>query len=359
MLLSFVLAEKEREDFIRKYFTLSDSEHKIRRSHLYDDVIKLYQYQPLTEEYPLRIRFEGERAMDYGGVSRDMSGFWEQAYQNVFDGCGLLTPVIHPQIDMQVLPIIGRILSHGYLVANFLPIRIAFPSLACMLLGPTVIIPDSILLDTFPDCLSEYEAGIIRECLGCTAPFGANLEGRVMDVLSWFGCREVPSYCNMRKVIIEVAKYEFVVKLLAAITMMSTGIPHSHAAFWSGKSVEEFHSLYLGLTATSAKIVEIIDCDPADKNEERVLGYLKQYVGSMAQDKVRRFLRFTTGSSVCMTRKISIIFNTLCGFSRRHISHTCSCMLELSSSYVTYLDLVNEFDHVLAQPEVSWCMDGV
>ena len=166
-----------------------------------------------------------------------------------------------------------------------------------------------------------------------------------MVVLSRFGCREIPSHLNLKDILIKVAQYEFIAKPLAAITMISTGIS---ASFLSNKSVEEFHKLYLALTATSAKTVEIIEASCNNENEERVLGYLQQYVGGMTQDKVRRFLRFTTGSSVCLAKKISVTFNIVCGFSRRPISHTCDCVLELPSSYTTYLDFVYEFDEVLA-----------
>ena len=41
------------------------------------------------------------------------------------------------------------------------------------------------------------------------------------------------------------------------------------------------------LTATAAKTVEIMEADGKNENEERVLGYLGQYVGSMTQDKVK------------------------------------------------------------------------
>ena len=66
-------------------------------------------------EYPLRISFVGEQAIDTGGVLRDMlSAFWEEAYLKHFDGAGLLTPIVHAQIDLSPLPILGSVLSHGY-----------------------------------------------------------------------------------------------------------------------------------------------------------------------------------------------------------------------------------------------------
>ena len=360
LLCLIIVADYERENFAKDHFTIPDTHRSVRRSHLYDDVLKIFSDERIMCEYPLDIKFEDERAVDFGGVSRDMlSGFWEEAYRKIFDGCSLLTPVIHPQVNTQVLLLIGRILSHGYLASSFLPVRITFPTLACIFLGPNAVISDDILLDTFPDCLSEYESGVVQECLGYKTNFDPKLHDKLVGVLSRFGCREIPSHLSLKDILIKVAQYEFIAKPLAAITMISTGISALHASFWSNKSVEELHKLYLALTATSAKTVEIIEASCNNANEERVLGYLQQYVGGMTQDKVRRFLRFTTGSSVCLAKKISVTFNSVCGFSRRSISHTCDCMLELPLSYTTYLDFVYEFDEVLAQPEVLWTMDAL
>ena len=65
--------------------------------------------------------------MDCGGVARNLlSGFWEEAVKKTFDGYRLLVPVIYPEIDMQVFPILGRVLSHGFLACNYLPVVIAF-----------------------------------------------------------------------------------------------------------------------------------------------------------------------------------------------------------------------------------------
>ena len=76
--------------------------------------------------------------MNVHSKSIDMlSGFWDEAYRKLFDGCALLIPVIHPQVDMALSPVMGQIISHGYLACSFLPVCVAFPTLACMLLGPT------------------------------------------------------------------------------------------------------------------------------------------------------------------------------------------------------------------------------
>ena len=336
--------------------------HIVRRSHLYEDVTTLYGSVEVACEYPFEVKFEGEQAVDCGGVSRDMlSGFWDEAYRKLFDGCALLTPVIHPQVDMALFPVIGRIISHGYLTCSFLPVRVAFPTLACMLLGPNTVIPEDILVSSFPDCLSEYEANVVRQALTCNTPhsFTTQLKSKLVGVLSRFGCREVPTYQKVREVMINVARYEFTVKPLVAVSQIHGGIPAAHSPFWNKKSVLDLNSLYLALTATPAKVVEIMESDASNEAEDRIMGYVEQFVGNLTQDAVRKFLRFTTGSSVCLAQKITVTFNNVDGLARRPISHTCNCVLELSTSYVTYPEFVLEFEMILAQPEVSWSMDSI
>ena len=108
-------------------------------------------------------QFEGERAIDLGGVSRDMfTAFFEEAYKKLFDGCTLLTPAVHPGIDLSSLSVFGAIMSHAYLATGVLPVRIAFPTLAHCLLGATVDIPESIMLKYFIQSLSAHDAAVLN-----------------------------------------------------------------------------------------------------------------------------------------------------------------------------------------------------
>lgn len=66
---------------------------------------------------------------------------------------------------MSLMPVLGRIISHGYLATGFLPLRITFPSLVNILLGPTVTIPDNLFMEAFKDSISCYEASILKEAL--------------------------------------------------------------------------------------------------------------------------------------------------------------------------------------------------
>lgn len=72
-------------------------------------------------------------------------------------------------------------------------------------------------------------------------------------------------------------------------------------------------------------------------------GYLLTTIGNMEKDELNYFLHFVTGSSVLVTKQISISFNNLSGLSRGSISHTCSNTLELPTTYLTYPEFAQEF----------------
>ena len=135
------------------------------RGNLFNQVIDLFSDDYFLKEYPLYIKFEGEIAVDSGGVQRDMlSAFWEEAYGRFFDGSSLLVPAVHPNVDTSLLPKLGLVLSHGYLACGFLPTKIAFPALASIL-NPWVTIPTNILVPAFAESLSVFEAAAVKEAL--------------------------------------------------------------------------------------------------------------------------------------------------------------------------------------------------
>ena len=92
--------------------------------------------------------------------------------------------------------------------------------------------------------------------------------------------------------------------------------------------------------------------------EKKVFQFLLQFVGNMSDEDIGRFLRFVTGSSVCLTNKLQITFNCLSGFSSRPIAHTCVFTLELSTNYGNYMQFTAEMKAV-RNHDSSWFMDAI
>ena len=71
---NFTAADDARDSFVKKNFqaSLLHVRLQVNRCTLYDDVMKLYSTKPnLVYQYPLRVSFVGEKALDFGGISHD------------------------------------------------------------------------------------------------------------------------------------------------------------------------------------------------------------------------------------------------------------------------------------------------
>ena len=337
--------------------------HAVRRDYIFDDVMELYQRDVgIAREFPLCVKYLDERAIDTGGVARDMlSMFWESVYIKMFDGGTLLIPAVHHQVEMEKFPFLGTIISHGYIACGFLPAKIVFPILAAVLLGAATKVSDKIIVESFIDYLVTYDGEVLKEAfIACNAkqPFNSELQGKLVSLMSRFGCREVPKPENLRRLVLEIGRHEFTVKAVGAIYSMNSGLPHLHQRFWDGYSVEKLYSLYKSLTANHEEVIKMIrEPDTMNGAEERVYSYLINFVGSLKSEDLQGFLRFVTGSSVMLPNDITVIFNAATGLSRAITSHTCNSTIVIPTTYVTYPDFASEF-HSILQSNFGWIMDA-
>ena len=340
--------------------------HLLSRDNLYEDCIELYKckLRDIIQEFPFRIAFANEKAVDTGGVARDMfSSYWELSYVHDMDGGSTFIPVVHPHTDIPHYEVLGSILSHGFMACGFLPIRLSFPVIAHTLLGCDVAIPDSIIVESFVDFVSVYESTVFHDALKMSyeseSTFPPRMQESLVSILGSMGCREAPSPSKIQQLIIDVARYELTVKPLSALYSLRAGVPVEYHPFWKEFSVQKLYDLYRALNVTPESFLSALKTsDDIDANQTRVFSYLKTFIGNITSQDLRNLLRFITGSSVMMNKEISISFNSIDGFARRPISHTCSCILELSTAYLSYPEFSEEFLNIL-RSEVAWPMNGL
>ncbi len=267
---------------------------------------------------------------------------------------------MHPNTEISTFPVLGTILSHGFMVCGYLPVKIAFPIIATLFCGMDVQIPNAILVESFIDYIGTHEKSIIQECvLFKGSSFTSTIQDKVIDVLSRFGCTDIPTPSNIRKLIIDLARHHLLGRPLGVLYTLHSGIPTVYHGFLNKFSVIELFELYKVLNATPSSVLEVVD-EPVTVNsaQNRVFGYLKTYIRGSKQEELRLFLRFVTGSSVLLAKHIVISFNNLTGLARRPISHTCNCMLELPINYSSYPEFELELSRILKN-EMSWFMDAV
>ena len=61
--------------------------HVVDCENLYEDVIDMYHEGDIVEDYPLVVKYKGEKAIDDRDGQRDMfSAFWGDACARLFEG---------------------------------------------------------------------------------------------------------------------------------------------------------------------------------------------------------------------------------------------------------------------------------
>ena len=137
------------------------------------------------------------------------------------------------------------------------------------------------------------------------------VSSKLVTVFSAFGSRQYPVPNNLKSMLLEIASFEFLVKPAAAISSINQGVPAFHASFWKQMGVSGLLAIYKAQSVSCAKVLVMLDEEEGgNANENRVLGYLRQFVGSMNSEDLRIFLRFCTGSTICTADKITVSFNT-------------------------------------------------
>jgi len=261
---------------------------------------------------------------------------------------------MHAQIKMETFATLGAIISHGYLGSGYLPIRIALPTLICILLGLTAELSNKVLVEAFIDHLSDTHRDSIKDAikqikLQC---FTKETSEEILSILSHYGCIDMPTPANLNDLILKVARFQFCFK--PTVVVMHAGIPTEHKQFWETEGVQGILNIYSSLSISRQKILSLLKCQCNSPAEERVYGYLQSMVGSLSVKHLANLLRFATGSSVAIANSIEVTFNSTSGYSRRPFGRTFGYVLELPLQYNNYDDFYSEWIHILTNTDDDW-----
>ncbi len=300
---------------------------------------------------------EINRAIDTGGVCLDVFqrfGLKPTCVTVMLSDC-----LFWPSTDSTNLPTLGT------LTCGILPIKMAFPIIAAGVHGPTVEIPDNIILESFFDLLCAHDSSITNDGIVKTRQcslFTTDLRTQLINLLSRLGCVDVPTRTNIKQLVVEVARHLRTKRCLGQLYTMASGVPIPLVEFWKQLTIEQLFGVYKAMNATPSKVLAIIEepDDPDDMNmaQAKALSFLKTFVANSNPDDLRVLLRFITGSSVMIDFPIKVVFNNLTGFGRRVIAHTCDCTVEFPSSYETYPEFQLELVKLLSS-DFSWTMDAL
>ena len=296
------------------------------------------------------INQRGEKEEGFGsGVYRDvLSTFWYEVYESLMIGEEERVPCIRHDYQRLEWEAIARILIFGYNHYQYFPIRLSKTFFAHCLLGESVVSAD-MLLDSFKRYVSESERALIDQCLNDEIDIN---DKKLLDFFTDFDCKVLLKKSKLKQILEKVAHKEIIQKPQYVAECWKLVLCQLTPYF---PSVESIINLYDRLVPTNDRVIDTLRVEFTNDVERECFKYLKRYWRGLDRAKLERFLKFTTGSELMLFPELQATFNQLEKASRRPIAHTCSCVLEIPSTYSSFPELREEFTHILEA--TSWEID--
>lgn len=318
----------------------------------FTEMIGYFKDPTITNKHIIinRIMPNGEREQgeDTGGILRDLiSEFWTDFYIQCTVGRLSKVPSLRHDFAAVEWRSVANILCYGYRFTGYWPILLA-KTFMMQCLYPNREVQTTELIQDFYNFLSIPDKDVLKTAEN---DFQSVDTDELMDTLDTHDCRTNPTAENIKSIILEIAHKELLQTPMYVCDcwreVFSTSI---------GMNETKFIKLYETLQPTNKKAVQILSFPEfMDSQSLEVSKYLKTYIRNLDQEKLKLFLRFCTGSDLLTTGKISVEFTIQNGLQRRPVAHTCGCMLQLSKTYESYIELRSEFDSVLTSG--VWVMD--
>ena len=175
------------------------------------------------------------------------------------------------------------------------------------------------------------------------------------DMLSRYNGRKIATKDNIKSLVVELAHKELVQSpkyVSVAWAPVLQPLNANHEEFLSPAS---FLNFVESLRPDSKCVAAMLNANPQNENERVCFGFLKRFVRGLNDVHLRSFLKYVTGSDMLCYDAIAVTFRAVEGLARRPIATTCSCLLELPSTYESFPDLRNEFLNILKNDD--WPID--
>ena len=327
-----------------------------RNSSIVQQVVTIYAHNASLHNLEMKVKFAVEQGHDGGGLRRELVGcFWDELASKHMEGSREKVPIVGPQgVDYYQ---VGRFVSHAYILTGFFPVylsRVFSKALTCGIESVT----DDDLLSSFYNFVEPFEGDALRQCAtGCD---NSMFQHVVIPLLSRFQYNSIPNPQDVQALLPKIAKFALLIKPHFALSEIRRGMQDAHPSFWGMcNNPTLIVSLYDLLQPTTERVLAMVS-EPQfnTMSKQTVFDYLRRFIQSLSTDDLGKFLRFTTGFSVCGPGSIKLVFNSVQGFQRRPTADTCTPSLSLSVTYSSYNDFSAEFHSLLGSSHL-WFFDSI
>ncbi|KAK7904900.1 hypothetical protein WMY93_017507 [Mugilogobius chulae] len=317
---------------------------KIHRSNLLEEMINQFK-DPQILEYPLKFTYINEQGSDAAGISRDVyATFWTELLDHAAEGEELRVPLLTPKWQEEEWKSIARILVKGFKDHSYFPCRLA-PVFAVTVIFGENEVSDDMLLKNLLLYISQSERDLINTAL--KEDLDDEDKDELLETLDHLGVKTKPTKENLQDILLKAAHKQLIQKpRYSAEKMAYIASPFFRNAF---QCSQDMIQMYDDKIPTTRKFIKLLDASPTTQAESQSLRFLQQYIRGLDNSRLRKMLRFVTGSDVICVEKIEILFySSRWAIGRRPVAHTCGPTLELPWTYTSYPELRVEMDGILS-----------
>ena len=314
----------------------------VDRENIYDSLLQFYSKEKAYLYQYVILSHDGENAVGDGVVKDAFSQFFNELGTR-WEGCREVVPSMSYQSEN--LDLIGRIITHAYLLFEMFPFQISHAALKYYLFGD---VSDKELFTGFLKHLPERES----ECLEHFNVHSQDARQACIDVLTEFRIFEAPHEDNIKTLCIKAGRIALIQTPCFNLQKLVTGME-----FFKNISSELFDKIYLETVPTSTSIIESIHVRETTNHEQNITTWLHRYVRCCTPAQLATFLRFITASSSMLQKKIKLHYVDQQTGYLRPTSETCFCILNLPRQYSSFTDLRNNLNRWIQNDStVLWQM---
>lgn len=168
----------------------------VRQESIFHDLMNAYRDDENLESHKISVVLQDDndpQSQEEVAFGSLLTMFWEEALKKHFTGNHHLVPVLDSLSGEDLFQILGRVLGHGLIHENYVPLRLS-PACLSFILANTCSYQLS--LSSFYQVMSKTEREVLLAALAeaklCVECFSPRVERSLKTVLGSYGCKSLP-----------------------------------------------------------------------------------------------------------------------------------------------------------------------
>ncbi|ELU17777.1 hypothetical protein CAPTEDRAFT_197984, partial [Capitella teleta] len=280
---------------------------KLHRGHVFEELNEAFQNNPAMKCPSMCLTIEMvlpngivEKGQDTGGIFRDaLSEYWSTFKENCTTCFGVRVPVLRHDMK-DVWATIAEVLVVGRRLCAYFPTYLAVPFLLYTLDAEAPLM-EEMLLESYCNFVSEDDGVFIRNSLN---NFSTYPQEEVEFFCEMHNVTRVVHANNWKETLLQVAHKEMIQEAAYIADCWRPVLQQSPLL----KEVPTIQELITSLTPTGRKVMKLLklasETDNASLKEQKVFGFVKQFINQLNPANLKKFLRFCTGADVTIVDEI-------------------------------------------------------